>query len=47
MEKKELLEQVPTVRAGDRLLRRRRMPRGVLRTISRSVSSFFKGKGGK
>ncbi|TET18299.1 MAG: hypothetical protein E3J75_00430 [Dehalococcoidia bacterium] len=43
MAKKELLEEIPTIRPGDRVLRRRRKPRGILRTISQNVSRFFKG----
>jgi hypothetical protein len=47
MAKKELLEEVPTIRPGDRVLRRRRRPQGILRTISQNISKFFKGTASK
>ena len=43
MNKKELFEQVPTTRAGDRILRRRRKPRGIRYTIFRGILRLFKG----
>jgi len=42
MVKKELFEQVPTTRAGDRVLRRRRRPRGIYQTIYRGIQRLFK-----
>jgi len=41
-DKKEGLEEVPTIRPGDKVLRRRRRPRGVLHTVSQNISRFFK-----
>jgi len=43
MGKKELFEQVPTTRIGDKVLRRRRRPDGILRNISRSILKLLKG----
>ena len=43
MEKKESLEQVPAIRAGDKVLRRRRKPRGIFHNIFRRVLRLFKG----
>jgi len=47
MARKELLEEVTTIRPGDKVLRRRRKPRGILHTISQNVSKFFKGRASK
>jgi len=42
MTKKELVEELPTIRPGDRVLRRRRRPQGKWRTISQNISKFFR-----
>jgi len=47
MVKKELVEEVPTIRPGDRVLRRRRKPRGILRALSQNISKLFKGRASK
>jgi len=45
--KRKLLEEVPTIKPGDRVLRRQRKPRGILHTLSEKVSRLFKGTAGK
>ena len=42
MTKKELVEELPTIRPGDRVLRRRRRPQGKWRTISQNISRLFR-----
>ena len=42
MIKKELVEELPTIRPGDRVLRRRRKPQGKWCTISQNISRFFR-----
>ena len=39
--KKEIFEQVHTTRAGDKILRRRRKPRGIRQIISRGIKRMF------
>ena len=41
---KEPLEQIPTARTGDRVLRRRRKPKGILRTISGGILRLFRSR---
>jgi len=41
MIKKELVEELPTIRPGDRVLRRRR-PQGKWHTISQNISRLFR-----
>jgi len=45
--KRGLLEEVPTIKPGDRVLRRQRKPYGILRTLSEKVSRLFKGTAAK
>jgi hypothetical protein len=42
MTKKDIYEQIPTTRTGDRILRRRRRPRGLRNIISRGIRRVFK-----
>jgi len=44
MTKIKPLEQLPTTRLGDRVIRRQRKPRGRFRIILQSVLKLFKGK---
>jgi len=45
--KRELLEEVPTIKPGDRVLRRQKKPRGIFHALSEKVSRFFKGTAAK
>jgi len=45
--KRELLEEVPTIKPGDRLLRWQRKPGGILHTMSERFSRWFKGTASK
>jgi len=47
MEEKDVLEQVPTIRAGDRVLRRQRKRRGLFNIIFRRFLRIFKSKTGR
>jgi hypothetical protein len=45
--KRELLEEVPTIKPGDRVLRWQKKPRGILHTLSEKVSRLFRSTAGK
>ncbi len=47
MEKKGQFEEIPTVRPGDRVLRRQRRPHGLRNIISQRLSSLLRRKANK
>ncbi|OGN88476.1 MAG: hypothetical protein A2158_08150 [Chloroflexi bacterium RBG_13_46_14] len=44
---KASFEQVPSTRAGDRVLRRRRKPRGLFPYIVRNIRKLIRGTGSR
>ncbi len=44
---KEYLEQVPTTRAADRVLRRRRKPRGLFPQFFSNIRKLVRGTGSR
>ena len=42
-DKEQLSELLTATRPGDKVLRRRRRPRGIFQVISRSILNFVKG----
>ena len=47
MGKEERLEELPTIRPGDRVLRRGRRPHSMLRTIAQNMPKLLKRKANK
>ncbi|MCD6453648.1 MAG: hypothetical protein J7K77_05135 [Dehalococcoidales bacterium] len=47
MIKSEPLEEIPTTRPGDRVLRRQKKSPGKLHTFSQNISRLFKGSSSK
>ena len=47
MGEKESLEELATLKPGDRVLRRQRRPRGIMQAISQNMAKLLKCKAGK
>jgi hypothetical protein len=47
MEKKEKLEELPTLRPGDRVLRRERRPRSIMHAVAQNMPRLFKRRANK